>query len=319
MNSAPNPTGDRIESQRTLRARLVRAFRPQVGAATRHFRRWIGKDVQTFRGSPTATGVLESTRRRTASPARSVATGLKCSLGLSATFRPRSVSRESTSDEARREFATNVPKEFPLPADGTPLQRNAEALRVAVQNGKAMEDGRVKVLRKDFPEVICSANFAWRVAAAFHVLLHEAPSRGIAINSGSKAGSTVAFVRGEDIINLTFEESMETVEREPTEEEKRRPSWEWQTSSTRPSGKLAIRLSAEIPFKGARVWSESGSRTRRNTATHSHTHGRGFPVSPRTTGRGSPQKAELEERQRQWKQEWTNKNTAASCERSGRR
>ena len=83
---------------------------------------------------------------------------------------------------------------------------------------------------------------AFRVAGALHVIASHLEPRGIRTRIGKDSEAVVQFMNEQDAVGLRVEEEIEEIERVPTVEEKRRPSWEWQTKVRHPSGRRGTLL-----------------------------------------------------------------------------
>lgn len=136
--------------------------------------------------------------------------------------------------------ALMTPLELPDLAIGQ-LHPQARALHAVLKKAKPDPSGRVDAPVGDFPLVHVSAANIDRVSRAFHVIFSELESRGVALKQVSIYDRQhLGFVRGEDEAALMFEEPIVSIKREPTLEERRRPSREWKTETTQPSGQFKV-------------------------------------------------------------------------------
>jgi hypothetical protein len=95
---------------------------------------------------------------------------------------------------------------------------------------------------------------------ALHAVICELEDRDFEFTPGAGEYDGLQITRDGDHASLQWSEAKLHVEREPTVEEKRRPSWTWQLSETKPAGKLSIEVSA-FGLKGKRKWTEGEGRS----------------------------------------------------------
>ncbi len=138
-----------------------------------------------------------------------------------------------------------------------PIAQRAE---LAMKKAKIDADGRFKIQQKDLPFIWASLRQAGRIVLAVDALVQAAERTGVVCQAGDETWNpTLHFIKGQDWLAVTIEESLVEVEREPTIEEKRRPSSTWKLKSTHPSSKLVFRLNAKTHLRGRKLWSESNS------------------------------------------------------------
>jgi hypothetical protein len=148
------------------------------------------------------------------------------------------------------------PPRLSLSADCSKLHPVIADLLRLLKTEKPDYEGLVCARDSRLPTVTVPPGSIDRVVRALNALFEELQNRGIpfTIEKHRKEG---AFRRGEDAICVTVQEPFETIEREPTLEEKKRPSWEWKTKTRQPSGKLRIRLVSSGYIHGKADWTES--------------------------------------------------------------
>ena len=69
----------------------------------------------------------------------------------------------------------------------------------------------------------------------------------------------MSLTQGNDRLTVYWSEEIEEFEREPTIEEKRKPSWTWQLKQRRATGRLTVEVAA-MGLRGKRCWTESETR-----------------------------------------------------------
>jgi len=131
--------------------------------------------------------------------------------------------------------------------------------RSAFQKAKPEKDGRIELRLKELPSIHISPSLADRVTIALDVLCRTLESRGITLHQEEEGGwrSGLRFVKGPDWLRLTIEEPLIQVKREPTREDKLRPSSTWQLVSTQLAGRLAFTLDGDWRLSGRKHWSET--------------------------------------------------------------
>jgi hypothetical protein len=168
-------------------------------------------------------------------------------------------------DEAKKASQRNSsveswPEQLSIPESETTLHPIAERLMAKIQAAKPTEDGRVRIRSANFSDIVCSPMSAFRVAGALHVIASHLEPRGIRTRIGKDSDAVVQFLNEQDAVGLRMEEEIEEIERVPSVEEKRRPSWEWQTKVRQPSGRLMLHLYSAQRIPGRKQWSETSTR-----------------------------------------------------------
>ena len=130
-----------------------------------------------------------------------------------------------------------------IPTDNRSLHPVARELRAALQNEQPNEKGMLQIHQRiDVPSVTVSKKAVDGVVRSFHAILTELEARGVEFRKFRGKYGHPAFHCGNYQLGLSIEEIIETIKREPTDQEKRRPSSEWQLSSSQPSGRFQFSL-----------------------------------------------------------------------------
>jgi hypothetical protein len=171
-----------------------------------------------------------------------------------------SARREEASEfyRSQREWE-HLAVEMVLPDVQTPLHSLAERHRVALEKVKAENDGFVRLNRKDLFHCQVAQTSITRLSRALHALIVELQARGYRFRASAEQYGNLDIIKGADSLTLRCLEVKEQLEREPTEADKRRPSWTWQLKETRATGKLSFEVHAR-GLRGRRAWAETGSR-----------------------------------------------------------
>jgi hypothetical protein len=149
-----------------------------------------------------------------------------------------------------------VGKSMQLPQGLQQLHPLAADLMRAIGAAKADSQKRVNIRQSTLPNVTVSKALAERVAQAFHAIVTEAESRGIPFRKGQSSYDGGFFRKGNDRLYLEFEE--ELVERPASHKKSRGAySWNWQSDSRVPLGKLTVSLNADrYTSRSAKQWAE---------------------------------------------------------------
>jgi hypothetical protein len=146
-----------------------------------------------------------------------------------------------------------------LPPEEMELHPVAQRHLRALEKHKPGEDGCVNVNARDLFRCNVTPAIVNRLCRALHAILMELEARGCKLKSGSDQFSSLQIVKGTDVLSISCSESREQIEHEPTQEEKRKPSWTWQLKETRLTGRLSFEVSAP-GLRGRRTWTESDSK-----------------------------------------------------------
>ena len=105
------------------------------------------------------------------------------------------------------------------------------------------EENRLNINdRKDLPRTTVSKAMIQTTVWIFHAITTTLEARNVLFKKARSKYDSAAFYYGDDRVCLSIEEPMISVTRQPTEYEKRRPSWEWSLHSRRASGHLTFTL-----------------------------------------------------------------------------
>lgn len=153
-------------------------------------------------------------------------------------------------------------KSFPpvaLPGQQEPLHDIAERHRVALARAKSDENGFVRLDSQTLFSCEVSITMVPKLIRAIHALVAQLEKRNCRLVRGNGQSAQLSVAQGNDRITVHWREALEEFEREPTIEEKRKPSWTWQLKQKRATGKLTVEVSA-MGLRGQRSWTESESK-----------------------------------------------------------
>ena len=148
--------------------------------------------------------------------------------------------------------------EFAL--EGGELHSIAKRHREALEKAKPRELGFVECRGNHLFHCEMSAALVPLFVRALDALLWELEDRDYEFKPGSGEYRGLRMCRDDDDATLHWSEAKMEVERQPTPEEKRRPSWTWQLKETKPTGELSIEIGA-LGLKGKRKWTAGEGRT----------------------------------------------------------
>lgn len=148
---------------------------------------------------------------------------------------------------------------YHLPATNHRLHPAAQDLLTALRAATPDNEHRMTVEGPTYPRVTISKKLADRAAKALHVIILAAEARTVPFRKSRSKYDYAYFERGKsnDRLRLDIEEEIVTIKKEPTAQDKRRPSWEWQTRTRELSGKLTFLI--RLPYeqrKDVGKWSE---------------------------------------------------------------
>jgi hypothetical protein len=182
----------------------------------------------------------------------------------------RTVHFDVATNIARREAwaANNVllagnntkPGIVDLPQEGADVHPLTEKHRRALEKTKPDALGFVSVHGKDLFWCELSQALVPRFLRALDAIVCELEDRDYEFESGSSQHEGLQVSRAHDRIELRWTEAKVEIEREPTNVDKRRPSWTWQLNETKPSGALSVEVSAP-GLRGKRKWTEGERRS----------------------------------------------------------
>jgi hypothetical protein len=171
--------------------------------------------------------------------------------------------RRRRADWAANNFSApikgNSSPRLALPGEQEPLHEIAERHRVAFEKAKPDENGFVSLDLQTLFRCEVSAVGVPRLIRAIHALVAELEARNCRLARGNQQFANLSAVRGDDRLPVHWREALEEIEREPTAEEKRKPSWTWQLKQKRATGQLTVEVSA-TGLRGQRSWTESQSK-----------------------------------------------------------
>jgi hypothetical protein len=131
-------------------------------------------------------------------------------------------------------------------------------------------EGILSVRSQSFPEVQVSRACIDHAVRAFHFILMLVEARGVGFRRARSKYDMAYFEKAGTRLTLSITEAVVTTKREPSAEEKRRPSWEWMLHSRGPCGRLTFRIDTGEGYSRHRsrhnVWEESTSLTLAETA-----------------------------------------------------
>jgi len=147
-----------------------------------------------------------------------------------------------------------------LQPEGVELHLIAERHIQALQKSKPGELGFVSVRGPDLFWCDMTSELVPKFGRAMHALICELEHRGYRLEKGEDNGDGLGFVRDGDRVEVRWSEGKIDLEREPTNVDKRRPSWTWNLKETKATGELAVEVNAS-GLKGRRKWKEGDGRS----------------------------------------------------------
>ena len=147
-----------------------------------------------------------------------------------------------------------------LPGEHEPLHDVAAQHRVALEKSKPDENGFVHLNSAAFFRCDVSVAMVPRLARSIHALITYLEKTNCRVSRGAKQCPHLCLTQGNDRLTVYWSEEIEEFEREPTIEEKRKPSWTWQLKQRRATGRITIEISA-MGLHGKRCWTESDTRS----------------------------------------------------------
>ena len=133
-------------------------------------------------------------------------------------------------------------KEVVFPLSSTALHTVAREVRTALMAATPDTEGILSVRSQSFPEVQVSKACIDHAARALHFILMSVEARGVEFRRARSKYDVAYFEKSGTRLKLSITEAVVTTKREPTAEEKRRPSWEWMLHSRGPCGRLPFRI-----------------------------------------------------------------------------
>lgn len=144
-----------------------------------------------------------------------------------------------------------------LPDNQVPLHPLAQKHLRALEKEKPAEDGLVRIARMDLFQCEIAQASIERLCRALDTLIRELEGRGYKFRASTEQYWNLRVVKGDDFMSIRCSEGRENLEREPTPEEKRQPSWTWKLKSTRPTGRFSFEIRTSPCLRGRHTWSET--------------------------------------------------------------
>jgi len=133
-----------------------------------------------------------------------------------------------------------------LPTDNRSLHPAARELRSALLAETPGQDGKLHIRdRIDIPMVAVFKRSVDGVVRSFHAIVSELETRGVEFRKFRGKYGHPSFHCGKYQTSLSIDELIDTVKREPTAMEKRRPSSEWQLTSQQPAGRFRFSIGSD--------------------------------------------------------------------------
>ena len=146
-----------------------------------------------------------------------------------------------------------------LPGEHEPLHDIAAQHREALEKLKPDDNGFVHLNSAALFRCDVSVAMVPKLARVIHALITHLEKNDCRVSHGNKECPHLSLTQGSDRLTVNWSEEIEEFEREPTIEEKRRPSWTWQLKQRRATGRITIEISA-MALRGTRSWTESKNR-----------------------------------------------------------
>lgn len=160
-------------------------------------------------------------------------------------------------------------KGLQFPEDCSGLHPVAREARVGLRAATPDNEGHLKIGGQTTPHVEVTKAQIDRAARALHFILMLLEARGIEFRKARSKYDKAYFLQGGGLLYLSIDEPIVTVKREPTDQEKRCPSWEWKTQTRQPAGHLTFSISDDSYGRGRRrdsSWSEDETTSLEATA-----------------------------------------------------
>jgi len=129
-----------------------------------------------------------------------------------------------------------------IPISNSSLHPFAQEILVALQAEAPDTEQFVSIRGSDVPSLRVSKRHISKIVRAIHVILMTLEPYGLVFKKAKGRYSSPSFQSGYDKIEIAVEELIETIRREPTELDKRHPSWQWQLEARQPSGRFKFTL-----------------------------------------------------------------------------
>jgi hypothetical protein len=158
--------------------------------------------------------------------------------------------------------APNKSKTLPaiaLPGEQEALHEIAERHRAGLEKAKPDGEGLMHLAVQTLFRCDVTAGTTSKLIRAIHSLVVELEKHKFRFVRGDKEFTHLSIAQGNDRLTVHWREVIEEFEREPTLDDKRKPSWMWQLKQKRATGQLAVEVSAS-GLRGQRGWTESESK-----------------------------------------------------------
>ncbi len=146
-----------------------------------------------------------------------------------------------------------------MPAVHEALHDLAERHRVALEKVNPDQNGFVRLDLQTLFHCEVSCALAPRLVRAIHALVVELEKHGCRLVRGDKECANLNVAQRNDRLTVHWRETLLEFEREPTIEDKRKPSWTWQLKEKRATGRITIEVYA-LGLRGQRSWTENETR-----------------------------------------------------------
>jgi hypothetical protein len=151
-------------------------------------------------------------------------------------------------------------KAVELPPEDSELHPIAARHQEALGKAKPKELGFVECRGNNLFHCEMSSSLVPLFVRALDALLWELEDRDYEFKPEGGEYRGLRICRDNDDATLHWSEAKTEVERQPTPEEKRRPSWTWQLKETKPTGELSMEIDA-LGLKGKRKWTAGEGKT----------------------------------------------------------
>jgi sRNA-binding carbon storage regulator CsrA len=147
-----------------------------------------------------------------------------------------------------------------LTPEGSELHAIVEKQKQALMKAKPDELGYVLVRGKSLFACDVSSQIIPKLIRAMDAIVCELDDRDYEFEPSDSEYLGLRIVKDKDEAGLRWSEKRVEIEREPTNVDKRKPSWTWNLKETKPSGALTVEVSAP-GLRGKRQWTEGDGRT----------------------------------------------------------
>jgi len=128
-----------------------------------------------------------------------------------------------------------------------------------IENVNPDTNGILKMKRVGLPQVEIAEDSVDRVARFLTIIAYMLEEWEVSWKKSAQEGAQSLFSRDDFEIGIHISQALEKEEREPTLEEKRKPSWEWDLTVYKPADKITIVLKSKSSISGRKKWTESNA------------------------------------------------------------